>query len=146
MKRDISYYKAILERNGLRITPQRLAILESVNRLNNHPRAEQIIADIRRNHPNIATGTVYKVLDTLLENKLIRKVQTEAGVMRYDGILEQHHHLYCRENDKIEDYMNDELDDMLQEYFRKVKIPGFEIEDFKLQINGKYKGRRNRNE
>ena len=69
--------------------------MEAIYTLNNHPTAEYIIEHIRKNDPNIGSGTVYKVLETLVENKLIIKVKTEKDVMRYDGILENHHHLYC---------------------------------------------------
>ena len=60
---------------GLKITPQRVVILEAIYKLNNHPTAENIIEYIRESHPNIATGTVYKVLETLVENGLIKKVR-----------------------------------------------------------------------
>ena len=45
---------------GLKITPQRLAILEAVYNLS-HPTADDIIRYIRRKHSNIAVGTVYKI-------------------------------------------------------------------------------------
>jgi len=69
-----------LVEKGLKITPQRIAILEAIIKLNNHPTAENIIEYIRKNHPNIATATVYKVLDALVENGLIKKVKTEKVV------------------------------------------------------------------
>ena len=72
---------------GLKVTPQRIAVLESVFTLENHPTAENIIDFVRRNHPNIATGTVYNILDTLVEYKIISKVKTELDVMRYDAII-----------------------------------------------------------
>jgi Fur family peroxide stress response transcriptional regulator len=123
---------------GLKVTPQRIAILEAIVKLNNHPTAENIIDYIRKNHPNIATATVYKVLDALVENELIKKVKTEKDIMRYDGFLENHHHLYCSDSDKIEDYLDDELNEILKKYFEKKGIPGFKIEDIKLHIIGKF--------
>jgi Fur family peroxide stress response transcriptional regulator len=127
-----------LVEKGLKITPQRIAILESIIKLNNHPTAENIIDYIRKNHPNIATATVYKVLDALVEKGLIKKVKTEKDVMRYDAFLENHHHLYSSESDRIEDYLDDELNEILEKHFEKKGIPGFKIEDIKLQIIGKF--------
>ena len=123
---------------GLKVTPQRIAILEAIVTLNNHPTAENMIDYIRKNHPNIATATVYKVLDALVANELIKKVKTERDVMRYDAIMESHHHLYCSESDRIEDFVDTELNDMIEKYFEKKKIPDFKIEDVKLQIIGKF--------
>lgn len=135
---NVKQVKDKLKGAGLKITPQRLAILEAVYNLDNHPTAENIIENIRKMHPGIATGTVYKILDTLEENKLIKKVKTERDIMRYDGMMDAHHHLYCSESDRIDDYADKELDRTLEEYFRKKRIPGFKIEEVKLQINGRF--------
>lgn len=122
----------------LKVTPQRIAILEAIVKLNNHPTAENIIDYIRKNQPNIATATVYKVLDALVAKGLVRRVKTEKGIMRYDALLENHHHLYCSETDRIEDYVDADINEIIKQYFEKKKIPEFKIEDVKLQIIGKF--------
>ena len=127
-----------LVEKGLKITPQRIAILEAIFKLNNHPTVENIIDYIWKNHPNIAKATVYKVLDALVENELIRKVKTGQDIMRYDAIMENHHHLYSAESDRIEDYFDTELNKVIDDYFKKRGIPDFKIEDVKLQIIGKF--------
>ncbi len=123
---------------GLKVTPQRIAVFEALIKLNNHPTAESIIKYIKKTYPNIATATVYKVLDALTENGLIKRVKTEKDIMRYDAIMENHHHLYCSESDRIEDYNDEQLDKMLENYFEGKGISEFQIEDIKLQINGKF--------
>jgi Fur family peroxide stress response transcriptional regulator len=123
---------------GLKVTPQRIAVLEAINELKNHPTAENIIEYIRKNHPNISSATVYKVLDALISCGLIKRVKTERDVMRYDANMGSHHHLYCSDSDIIEDYNDEKLNDLLREYFDKKKIPNFKIEDLKLNIIGKY--------
>jgi len=59
--------------------------------------------------------------------------------MRYDAVLQTHHHLYSAESERIEDYFDDDLYKIIAEYFKKKKIPDFTINDFKLQIIGKFK-------
>ncbi len=127
-----------LVNKGLKVTPQRLSVLAAVYNLNNHPTAENVIHEIRQKHPHIATGTVYKVLETLVENKIIKKVKTDKDIMRYDGIYESHHHLYCTTCDLIEDYNDDDLDKILRDYFKTKELAGFKIEEFVLQIKGKF--------
>lgn len=122
----------------LKVTPQRIAVLEAIYKLNSHPASETIIDHIRKNNPNIATATVYKVLDKFVAYGLIKRVKTEKDIMRYDALLESHHHLYCSDSDKIEDYRDDELNKLLEKHFNKKKIPDFKIEDIKLQIIGKF--------
>lgn len=138
MEFNIEDIRNKLSEKGLKVTPQRMAILDAIYKLGNHPSAENIIEYIRRSNPNIASGTVYKVLDTLIENKLVKKVTTDRDVMRYDGIMENHHHLYCLDSDVIEDYTDNELDDLLKNYFRNKKIKGFHIDEFVLQIKGTF--------
>jgi len=135
---DLTEIRNSLISTGLRVTPQRLSIFNAIIKLGNHPTADEIIAFIRQDQPNIATGTVYKVLDSLAENGLISKVKTEKDVMRYDAMMVSHHHLYCVDSDKIEDYVDEELDELIAGYFAKKEITGFKIEDIKLQINGKF--------
>ncbi len=139
MKFTVEEIKEIIKKSGLKATPQRIAILDAVYTLNNHPTAENILEHIQTNHPSIASGTVYHVLDVLIKNNLIKRVKTEKDVMRYDGVMELHHHLYCSECDIIEDYKDDELDKLLKNYFEKKDLPGFNIEDVVLQIRGKFK-------
>lgn len=135
---NISEIRNKLTEKGLKVTPQRVAILEAIHRLNNHPTAENIIEYIRDNNPNIATATVYKVLDALVMNGLLKKVKTERDVMRYDAMMENHHHLYCSDSNRIEDFVDDELNELIEKYFENKRIPDFKIEDVKLQIIGRF--------
>jgi Fur family peroxide stress response transcriptional regulator len=123
---------------GLKITPQRMAVMEALVQSNNHPTADKIIDFIHKHHPNIATGTVYKTLETFVEKGIIHKVNTDRDIMRYDPITDHHHHLYCAESDRIADYFDEDLNAYLKKYFEIKKIPGFEIENIKLQIKGKF--------
>ena len=58
--------------------------------------------------------------------------------MRYDAVMEKHHHIYCSDSDRIEDYRDDELDKKISKHFEQKGIPNFKIEDIKLQIIGKF--------
>lgn len=137
MKKDEIISK--LSEKGLRVTPQRMAILEAINSLDNHPSAENIIAYIKENYPNISVGTVYKVLDSFVENKLLKKVKTESGTMRFDPLVNKHHHLYCEESDRIEDYEDEKLDELISDYFAKKGIKNFNIQNIQLHITGTFK-------
>ena len=127
-----------LQEKGMKVTPQRVAIYEAIVKLNNHPTAEIVIDYIKANHPNISVGTVYKVLDSLVENELLKKVKTEKDIMRYDAVLSNHHHLYCAETDRIEDYEDENLNHLISEYFTKNKIKNFKVQEIKLQITGQF--------
>lgn len=127
-----------LKNNNLKVTPQRLAVLKALTSLKDHPTADKIKEYVLKNHPNIAVGTIYKTLETFVEKGLVRKVKTDEDAMRYDAILDKHHHLYCENTERIEDYFDENLNDMLEKYFKKKRIPNFKVKDIKLQIIGTF--------
>jgi len=127
----------ILTDNGLKVTPQRTAVLEVIMDLNNHPTADEIVQYLRISYPHIPIGTVYKILDKFFKLGIIDKVKTDNDLIRYDPVKTRHHHIYSTNNNSIQDFYDDNLDMILNEYFKKKNIPGFIVEDFKLQIIGK---------
>jgi len=129
----------ILAENNLKITPQRTAVLEVVTNLRNHPTADDIAEYIRFSYPHITLGTIYKILNTFTKLGIIEKINTDNDITRYDPVLEKHHHIYCAESERIEDFYDEELKKILDNYFIKKKIPGFIYKDYKLQIMGKFK-------
>jgi Fur family peroxide stress response transcriptional regulator len=133
----------ILTDNNLKVTPQRTAVLEVIYTLNNHPSADYIIDYLRLNFPHIPLSTVYKILDVFVGKGIVSKVKTDDEVMRYDFVKEKHHHLYCAESERIEDYYDKELDKLLENYLKKKTIPNFKIKDIKLQIVGNFTDKSN---
>ncbi len=128
----------ILVENNMKVTPQRTALLGALLDLHNHPTAEDIIDYLRVNHPHISIGTVYKNLEKFVAKGIIVKVKTGDEILRYDAIREMHHHLYCADSERIEDFYDENLNKILEDYFSKKRIPNFVIEDIKLQITGKF--------
>jgi Fur family peroxide stress response transcriptional regulator len=88
--------------------------------------------------PDIAKGTIYKVLNSLIGNRIIKKITTEADKIRYDGKVEHHHHLYFVLYDLIEDYIDEYLNQNLKNHFMKKKVKGFHHKDFVIKINGTF--------
>lgn len=130
-------YDNILKENNLKVTPQRIAVLEALDNLKMHPSTEEICGYIRDKYPSIAMGTIYKILDLMVEKRMISKVKTDRDIMRYDSVKRKHHHLYERETGEVIDYFDDDLDSLLSDYFSRKEIPGFRIDDVRLQISGK---------
>ena len=128
----------ILVENNLKVTPQRVAVLEVIMGLEIHPSADNIVDYIRLNFPHVPFGTVYKILDAFTEKGIIHRIKTENGILRYDAVKEPHHHLYCADSEHIEDFFDENLTNYLHKYFKKKKIPNFKIEEIKLQIVGKF--------
>ncbi len=108
---------------GLKLTPQRLAILEYLDGNVEHPSAETIYADIKKKYPMISFATIYKTLETLKEKGNITELTIDSERRRYDPNTEQHHHLICMQCKKIVDINKDfpvNLSDDSEESFEVV--------------------------
>lgn len=102
-----------------------------------HPTTESVFEKIKESNPSISLATVYKTLETFVEKGLIKKVMTDDGYMRYDGMTEPHHHIYCTDTHEIVDYDDDELLVLIKSYLAKKEIKNLSIESICVQVNGK---------
>ncbi|MEW5794743.1 MAG: transcriptional repressor [Candidatus Zixiibacteriota bacterium] len=89
-----------------RNTLQRKIILEEVRGSLEHPTAAEVHAEVRKRIPHISLGTVYRNLDLLSQEGLIRKLEPNGREARFDGILTPHYHLRCRVCGRIEDVLD----------------------------------------
>jgi Fur family peroxide stress response transcriptional regulator len=122
---------------GLKVTQQRLVILQSLYEGEEHPSAERVFKYLSEENPSLSLGTVYKTLETLVEKAIIRKVYCADGIKRYDVHTEPHSHLHCNTSHRIIDFSDPKLEEMIMEYLRAKKIENFEILDIQLQIQGR---------
>lgn len=86
----------MLREAGIRPSPQRVALLESVLGRRDHPSAETVFADLRRSLPTLSRTTVLNTLRLFRGAGLIRDVRAEEGVLRFDGRPGFHAHFKCR--------------------------------------------------
>lgn len=123
---------------GLKVTPQRFIIYKALTENCSHPSADELMKIVKTEHPNIATGTFYKVLESLVNSGLVERVNTDGSNMRFEAVIGKHHHLFNPETGEIADYYNEDLNEIIREYFETHKIHGFDIHDFNLQLKGTF--------
>ena len=92
-----------MKERGLRVTPQRFAVLRNLLGRNDHPTAEVILSDLNQQAPTSSQATVYASLRALCDVGLVREVHLQGGVCRYDANVTPHHHFLCRSCGRIED-------------------------------------------
>lgn len=92
-----------LRDRGIAVTPQRLAVMHSLQHRRDHPTAENIYQEVRRQLPAISFNTVYKTLEILCQRGMVIKVNPLHEVARYDGEIGPHAHLICRQCHRIVD-------------------------------------------
>ena len=92
-----------LRDKGLRVTQQRLAVLEFLLATPKHPTAEEVEAGVNRIVPTASRASVYNVLHSLKESGFIDELVFDDAVSRYDANLDRHHHFICRACGAVED-------------------------------------------
>jgi len=91
-----SDHPAALREHGLRVTAQRLAVLQAVAE-HPHATAEAVEATVRARLGTVSHQAVYGVLSTLTAAGLLRRIQPAGSPARYeDRVGDNHHHLICR--------------------------------------------------
>ena len=78
-----------------RMTKQRRIILEQLRCTHNHPTAEELYIEVRKQLPHISLGTVYRNLEVLVTSGEVRQLNLAGSVRRFDGNLDPHSHVRC---------------------------------------------------
>jgi Fur family peroxide stress response transcriptional regulator len=131
--------KQMLIDNGLRCTPQRLAVYQVLYESHTHPTADEIFYKTQSILPSISLASIYNTLETFVSKGIVKTMQTEGDTQRYDAKIHKHHHLFDTESGSITDYHDDNLTLTIENYFREKGIPGFDIQDVVVNIKGKYR-------
>ena len=117
----------------MRYSKQSEEVLSVVLNSNNHPDAKEIYELVKLKIPNVSLGTVYRNLNTLAKEGLIRKIELDDGNDRFDKTLFQHNHLKCTKCGKVVDIIPKLSSVEINEIERKT---GFKITDSSFNING----------
>lgn len=78
-----------------RNTKQRELILNIINKSYSHFNAYEVYGLCKEKIPNISLGTVYRNLNSLVEDKCIRLIKIDDVSQRYDRIDDKHAHFIC---------------------------------------------------
>jgi Fur family peroxide stress response transcriptional regulator len=96
-----------LRSEGLKVTPQRVAILNFLDGNKSHPSVDEIYREVSKNFPSLSLATVYNTLDTLERIREVQSVTIDPSRKRYDPETQPHHHLMCRSCGTIRDIHTD---------------------------------------
>ena len=115
-----------LRKEGLRFTRQRQAVWNEIQKSHEHRDAEEIYISIRTSGIKVSRATVYRTIDILVNNRLLRKMDMGDGRNRFEPRLDDKHHdhIICLETGDIIEFYSDELE-KLQETIAKDR--GYEL-------------------
>lgn len=113
---------------GLKLTPQRLAILNYLDGNKEHPSAEDIYKAVSKKFPTMSFATVYNTLQTLRERGGVLELTIDPDKKRFDPNTEPHHHLICLKCKRIVDIHGEYKLDVSNSDRRDFEIVGNHME------------------
>lgn len=119
-----------LKNKKIRLSHQRLKVLEYLTQNYTHPTADQIYNGLHHEIPTLSKTTVYNTLNSLVEAGLVRVINIEDNETRYDIDISNHGHFKCESCRKIYDF-NIDIDS-----FNTHELEDFEINDKNVYFKG----------
>jgi Fur family peroxide stress response transcriptional regulator len=122
-----------LKDSGVRITPQRHAILEYLIQTMTHPTADDIFKSLEGKFPNMSVATVYNNLRVFREVGLIKELTYGDSSSRFDFVTSDHYHVICEECGKIVDFHYPGLDEVEA---LASHVTGFKVSHHRMETYG----------
>ena len=122
-----------LKGTGVRITPQRHAILEYLIYSMSHPTADDIYKALEGKFPNMSVATVYNNLRVFREVGLVKELTYGDSSARFDIVTTNHYHVICQDCGKIVDFDYPALDEVEQ---FAAQVTGFKVNEHRLELYG----------
>ena len=119
-----------LEREGVRLTGPRRALVEVMRGLGDHFGADELVAAT----PAVGRATVFRTLRLLQDLGIVCQVVLDGGTVAYRlASGEHHHHLVCSECGAVSDFASGDLEGVLQEIARRT---GYRVDAHRLEVYG----------
>ena len=140
MKMNDETVKGLLRKAGLKVTNQRMMVLDIIaSHPAEHLTAEEIYDLAKVNSPEIGLATIYRTVQVLLDLHVIDKVTFDDGFTRYELNGEEsasghrHHHAICTGCGKVYSLESDLLDSLEEEVMEKL---GFLVMNHEVKLYG----------
>jgi len=125
---------AKLKEHGLRLTPQRLAVLKILARSADHPSVDMIFEQVKPDFPTTSLATIYKTVNLLKQLGEVVELDFSEESNRYDGNKPYPHpHLICTQCKTIVDPDVATASDLSKELAKKT---GYQIVNHRLDFFG----------
>ncbi len=131
---DIESFKKMIRQMGLKVTKQRVHILEAMSEGRAHITAQELFEKLNKKHPEIGFATVYRFLKNMTEHSLVTEVRMGGFPARYELTPNQHHdHLNCTRCGKIVEFENESIEELQLAVAKKFK---FKLTGHVLELYG----------
>jgi len=121
-------------KNGLKVTPQRLAVLKFLKNNRIHTTAEKVHSELLKDYPSLSLTTVYKTLGKFVEEGMIKELDIDRNKMRFDICTDAHDHFHCSVCDNVYDIFYDKKD--FVDNLQKDNSEGHRVDSVSINLKG----------
>ena len=107
---ELRQFEELCRAAGLKVTPQRVAVYKALAGTKEHPSADTVFRQVRKELPRVSFDTVNRTLNTLTKIGAAFIVEGSGDVKRFDGNLEGHQHFKCIKCKRIIDFHHTPFD------------------------------------
>ncbi|NLB32279.1 MAG: transcriptional repressor, partial [Tissierellia bacterium] len=86
MKKTLEELSNELKKNNIRLTHQRLKVLEYLSNSTKHPTVEQIYKELKQEVPSLSKTTIYNTLNYLAELNLVKVLAIDDNEAHFDAV------------------------------------------------------------
>ena len=133
VEKQVLRFRTACQAAGITVTNQRLAIYKTLAGSTEHPAAEVVWDNVRKQLPAVSLDTVYRAFRLFEQLGLLTRVETGQNHARFDGNLEPHHHFVCTRCGTVFDFESASADAVaLPASVREMGI----AESIRLEVRG----------
>src|SRR5574344_38658 len=133
--------KEIIQENGLKATPQRIAVYDTMKQLG-HASADMVSDQLKVTYPSLTKATVYNVLESFDKAGLLVRRYSSNNKMYFDVNTYDHVHLYDSVTNSYADYNDPGLIELVRNYLSSRQVNGFKVKKFDIQLIGSFDKRK----
>ena len=113
-KKVLEKFQSVLKKEQLKLTKQRLTVLENVVNNRGHRECDEIYDQLKSDGKNVSRATVYRTIAILEKYAFLRKLELGDGRARYEYKLGlgHHDHMVCIECGQIIEFFNTEIESL----------------------------------
>jgi Fur family peroxide stress response transcriptional regulator len=122
-----------LKSGGIRMTPQRYAILRYLIESFTHPTADDIFRALSPQYPSLSVATVYNNLKVFVDADLVRELTYGDDSSRFDSDMSDHYHAICTSCGTMVDFDHPPVKDVEK---AAAASTGFTVFGHRMEIYG----------
>jgi Fur family peroxide stress response transcriptional regulator len=93
----------LLSEKALKVTPQRVAVMEFLRGNTSHPSVDDVYQQVRKRFPSISRATIYNTVTTLVDAGLLQEILIQQEKTHVDWNVDRHHHFQCLKCGTVKD-------------------------------------------